>query len=78
MYGVEFQTTIKNGIIEIPPEYRQRFKDDVRIILLSEVLAQTLPPKFLRPFGLAGGEFRVPDDFDAALPESIVHEFEGQ
>jgi len=32
----------------------------------------------LRPFGLCAGEFVVPDDFDAPLPESIVHEFEGK
>jgi antitoxin (DNA-binding transcriptional repressor) of toxin-antitoxin stability system len=26
----------------------------------------------LRPFGLCKGEFTVPDDFDAPLPEDIV------
>lgn len=30
-----------------------------------------------RPFGLASGEFVVPDDFDAPLPEEIVNLFEG-
>lgn len=30
-----------------------------------------------RPFGLCKGEFRVPDDFDAPLPEYILKEFEG-
>jgi antitoxin (DNA-binding transcriptional repressor) of toxin-antitoxin stability system len=32
----------------------------------------------LRPFGLCAGEFTVPDDFDAPLPENIIQEFEGQ
>jgi prevent-host-death family protein len=32
----------------------------------------------LRPFGLCAGEFRVPDDFDAPLPEDILKAFEGQ
>ena len=32
----------------------------------------------LRPFGLCAGEFTVPDDFDAPLPEEIVKAFEGQ
>ena len=27
--------------------------------------------KQLRPFGLCAGEFTVPDDFDAPLPEDI-------
>lgn len=29
----------------------------------------------LRPFGLCAGEFVVPDDFDAPLPESVINEF---
>jgi prevent-host-death family protein len=31
----------------------------------------------LRPFGLCAGDFMVPDDFDAPLPENIMREFEG-
>jgi len=31
-----------------------------------------------RPFGLCVGEFTVPDDFDAPLPEEILRGFEGQ
>ncbi len=31
-----------------------------------------------RPFGLAKGEFVVPDDFDAPLPEDILRDFEGR
>lgn len=34
--------------------------------------------KQLRPFGLCAGEFTVPDDFDAPLPEDILSAFEGQ
>lgn len=30
-----------------------------------------------RPFGLCAGEFKVPDDFDAPLPEEILAGFEG-
>ena len=30
-----------------------------------------------RPFGLCAGEFRVPDDFDAPLPDDVVRQFEG-
>jgi len=32
----------------------------------------------LRPFALCEGEFVVPDDFDAPLPEEILSQFEGQ
>jgi antitoxin (DNA-binding transcriptional repressor) of toxin-antitoxin stability system len=32
----------------------------------------------LRPWGLAAGEFRVPDDFDAPLPTEVLDAFEGR
>jgi len=31
-----------------------------------------------RPVGLCRGEFRVPDDFDAPLPEEVLQSFEGK
>jgi antitoxin (DNA-binding transcriptional repressor) of toxin-antitoxin stability system len=34
--------------------------------------------KQLRPFGLCAGEFTVPDDFDAPLPEDLLSAFEGK
>jgi prevent-host-death family protein len=37
--------------------------------------AQDLSEKGPRPFGLAAGEFIVPDDFDAPLPEDILRDF---
>ena len=40
------------------------------------VAAAGSPPS-PRPFGLAAGAFRVPDDFDAPLPNDVLREFEG-
>ncbi len=34
--------------------------------------------KLLRPVALCEGEFVVPDDFDAPLPEEILSQFEGR
>lgn len=31
----------------------------------------------LRPYALCAGEFRVPEDFDAPLPDEIIAQFEG-
>ena len=31
-----------------------------------------------RPSGLAKGEFSVPDDFNAPLPEEVLRDFEGK
>jgi hypothetical protein len=39
MVAIEFQTTIKNGIIEIPEVYRGRLQQQVRVILLGEEVA---------------------------------------
>ncbi|GAB4159802.1 MAG: hypothetical protein Fur0021_31090 [Candidatus Promineifilaceae bacterium] len=36
IYAIEFQATIKNGIIEIPTTYRERLPQQVRLILLGE------------------------------------------
>lgn len=37
----------------------------------------TVPATIQRPFGLAAGQFTVPDDFDTPLPEETLREFEG-
>ena len=31
-----------------------------------------------RPYGLCAGEFVVPDDFDAPLPDDVLDAFEGK
>jgi len=36
MYAIEFQATIKNGIIEVPHQYRKHLSKRVRVILLVE------------------------------------------
>ena len=45
---------------------------------VAEVKPIVSHSKTLRPFGLCAGEFTVPDDFDAPLPEGILKAFEGQ
>ncbi len=39
---------------------------------------QDVGTRQLRPAGLCTGEFTVPDDFDAPLPEDILRGFEGR
>ena len=36
------------------------------------------PASQLRPSGLAKGQFTVPDDFNAPLPEDVLQTFEGK
>ena len=45
---------------------------------IAELRPITPIHKQLRPFGLCAGEFTVPDDFDAPLPEEILSAFESK
>jgi len=33
---IEFRTTVKDGVIEIPPEYQGKVNDRIRVILIPE------------------------------------------
>lgn len=44
---------------------------------VAEVKPAPIPETEPRPFGLCAGEFTVPPDFDASLPEEVLAEFEG-
>jgi antitoxin (DNA-binding transcriptional repressor) of toxin-antitoxin stability system len=44
---------------------------------LAEVRPVIAPANELRPFGLCAGQFTVPADFDRALPEDVLKDFEG-
>ena len=43
---------------------------------VAEIRPATTANQYQRPFGLAAGQFTVPEDFDAPLPEQIIREFE--
>ena len=45
---------------------------------IDQINSETPKTKNLRPFGLCAGEFVVPEDFDAPLPEEILNTFEGK
>jgi prevent-host-death family protein len=63
--------------------YLQRVEagETVVIVRAGQPVAEIKPvaagAKKLRPFGLCAGEFTVPEDFDAPLPEDILNAFEG-
>ena len=43
---------------------------------VAEIRPVHQPARAPRPFGLCAGEFTVPDDFDAPLPEQVIGSFE--
>ena len=66
-----------------PSKYlRQVEAGETFVILQADKAIAKLRPiptsKQLRPFGLCAGEFTVPDDFDAPLPEDLLSAFEGK
>ncbi|MGL4514373.1 MAG: type II toxin-antitoxin system Phd/YefM family antitoxin [Lacipirellulaceae bacterium] len=42
---------------------------------VAEIRPADAPSGGKRPFGLAKGQFVVPDDFDAPLPEEVLRDF---
>lgn len=56
--------------------------ESIIVIQAGQPIAEIRPiapsVKRPRPFGLCAGEFVVPDDFDAPLPEDILNAFEGR
>jgi antitoxin (DNA-binding transcriptional repressor) of toxin-antitoxin stability system len=64
--------------------YLQRVEAGETLVILraGRPIAEVKPVvprgETLRPFGLCAGEFTVPDDFDAPLPEDILNAFEGK
>jgi antitoxin (DNA-binding transcriptional repressor) of toxin-antitoxin stability system len=65
--------------------YLQRVEDgETLLVVRSDKPVAELRPvakefaRQRRPFGLCAGEFTVPNDFDAPLPEEILADFEGR
>jgi antitoxin (DNA-binding transcriptional repressor) of toxin-antitoxin stability system len=67
-----------------PLKYLRQVEAGVTFVIIQadKPIAELRPvspsSKQLRSFGLCAGEFTVPDDFDAPLPEEILSAFEGK
>ena len=49
-----------------------------RNVAVAELRAVGRAPSGPRPWGLAKGEFTVPEGFDAPLPDDVLADFEGR
>ena len=64
--------------------YLQRVKAGETLVILeanepvAEIKPVTSNGTHLRPYALCAGEFRVPEDFNAPLPDEIIEQFEGR
>jgi antitoxin (DNA-binding transcriptional repressor) of toxin-antitoxin stability system len=67
-----------HDLSENPASVLDRVAAGEHLVVVREGIAvaelRPLPPKRStpRPFGLAKGQFVVPDDFDAPLPEEVL------
>jgi antitoxin (DNA-binding transcriptional repressor) of toxin-antitoxin stability system len=66
-----------------PTEYLERVLEGETVVLVQNdrPVAEIRPLNAAlgpRPIGLAAGEFVVPDDFDAPLPDELLDAFEGK
>jgi hypothetical protein len=41
MYAIEFTTSVRNGMIQIPVQYRDKLRDMVRVIILADKREKT-------------------------------------
>ncbi len=71
-----YKAKLNDGILtwndEVPDSVREAEDVDVIVTVLE---AENGNAKTRRPFGLARGEFIVPDDFDDPLPDEVLEEF---
>ena len=66
-------------------EYLERVQAGETVVIIvepDEAVAELRPVTSVeanpRPYGLCESQFRVPEDFDAPLPDSIIESFEEQ
>jgi len=59
MQAVEFNVTVENGVIPIPPRYKKTITDKVRVIVLSETDREKPKKKKIYSIGIdmAGYKF---------------------
>jgi len=71
-----YKAKLNSGIVVWSDDVPDAVRDgkDVDIIVTVMDAHQT---NGRRPFGLARGEFVVPDDFDDPLPDEVLVDFEG-
>lgn len=65
-------------IAELKPVNSNKRLIQTQVAQQSMAELRSTSSKQSRPFGLCAGEFTVPSDFDAPLPEDILSAFEGR
>jgi prevent-host-death family protein len=84
---VQYMTMIKVNIAEAKAQfskYLKKVEQGERVVLarrnrpVAEIRRISQRRRGRRPMGLCAGEFEVPANFDAPLPEELLDAFEGR
>ena len=68
--------TAKEQLLQELPKIPEELATEVLAFLTTLKYREINKSPMLRPTGLCAGEFIIPDDFDAPLPENIMQAFE--
>jgi hypothetical protein len=71
-----YKATLNGNQLEWNGEVPEIVKDHEPVSVIVTFLDEEINLKQMRPFGLSKGDFVVPEDFDAPLPEEILAGFE--
>lgn len=71
-----YKATLRGDKIEWETDAPKILQNNECVEVFVTVLEEDSHLKNPRPFGLSKGDFVVPDDFDAPLPEEILASFE--
>jgi len=71
-----YKATLNGNQLEWNGEVPEEAKNREAVSVIVTILEDETTAKDLRPFGLSKGEFVVPEDFDAPLPEEVLAGFE--
>jgi hypothetical protein len=71
-----YKAKIHGDKIEWETDAPEILSKETSVDVIVTILDEKHQNSELRPFGLSKGDFVVPDDFDAPLPEEILASFE--
>lgn len=71
-----YKATLRGDKIKWNGEIPDVTQAETEVEVFVTILAKDAEMQKPRPFGLGKGEFTVPEDFDAPLPEEILASFE--
>ena len=71
-----YKATLNGNQLEWNGEIPEEAKNSKPVRVIVTILDEETNEQ--RPFGLSKGDFVVPEDFDAPLPEEILADFESR